>query len=291
MADLRGQCRAPVGPAGGLDGCQEFEPQEQDPKLCDVCGCKKGFHEKLTAPIVPEVQMIVPESLSKPAGESTAAGSSGKQRPRVSAEGAQSRADVPALKKAKLETGKGSNEPLEKEEKKEPAPPITLQKNYNACLEKYPADKYGEYHLVKGANGRWSIQCLPCKQLMAIQTNNTLSNFERHHIKEAKHAKNIEALKNAARLAEEEAAGKEQKLKEKREGLINKYAGQGKAPFFLVIGLLFPSDEVVHGGLLTRRRGGGSVLKAFSSMLSKNLSRLFQESALKILSSWSRLRL
>jgi hypothetical protein len=230
MADPRGKCRAPVGPAGSLDGCQEFEPQDDDPKLCDNCGCKRGFHEKLTASVVPEVQTVFSDTLSELGPRSGAAASLGKQA-RVSAEGAQSSEDVPAVKKPKLEVGEGSTDLLVKQEGKQPVPPATLQKNFNACRDKFPADEYGEFHLVKKPNGAWCVQCVPCKQLMAIQSNNTLSNFERHHVGEAKHRKNVEAQRNAARSAEKAVAGKEQKLREKREELVNKYAGQGKFSF------------------------------------------------------------
>jgi hypothetical protein len=48
MADVRGACKRVFD--GTTDVCQEFEADEFDTKLCDNCGCKKGFHEKLHAP-------------------------------------------------------------------------------------------------------------------------------------------------------------------------------------------------------------------------------------------------
>lgn len=125
---------------------------------------------------------------------------------------------------------KGASEKASEPEISEPPrkrPHPTLQKNFEACLKEFPPEKYGKYYLKEKGAGKWAVMCEPCNQLMAIPSTN-LSNFTRTHIREAKHMGNVEKMQNAARLAAEEEAGKEKKLREARKEMIRKYVGQGK---------------------------------------------------------------
>lgn len=223
---------------GKVDGCQEFEPQEGNPKVCDNCDCKKGFHEKIAAAGPP--QSVQNEGPGPQAAGVPAAQTSGpaNEQPDAAAEG-QSSADLQPAKKARIGPGLEGGpvassaqtevEKSDSESKEQPSkrPHPTLQKNFEACLKEFPPEKYGVYYLKERGSGKWGVMCEPCNQLTAIQSTN-LSNFTRTHITESKHMGNVEKVKNSARLAAEEAAGKEKKLRETREDLIKKYVGQGK---------------------------------------------------------------
>jgi hypothetical protein len=45
--------------------------------------------------------------------------------------------------------------------------------------------------------------CEPCNQLLAVQSNHTLSNFEQTHVDGAKHMGRLTAIREAARLEAE----------------------------------------------------------------------------------------
>jgi hypothetical protein len=249
MADVRGACKRVFD--GTTDGCQEFEADEFDPKLCDNCGCKKGFHEKLHAPSAalaapapacgppaphapappaPPAQPVQVNAAEQETGLGNPEEQTAKKRKVTSSEGvgAGSSSGVGSASRAVAV----DDEPaLEQGGRR---PPATLQRNYDKCLQKYPEETHGMYYLERKTNGQWGIMCEPCNQLLAVQSNHTLSNFERTHVDGAKHMGRLTAIREAARLEAEQATEKEEKLRKTRAGLVEKYAGQGELSFWMV---------------------------------------------------------
>lgn len=240
MADIRGACKRLYEVTGLTDGCQEFEPAEFDPKTCDTCGCKRGFHEKIPSSVgTQQVEAAPPAAPVVPAPQPPLPVQAGTAA-QGAAEG-QPNADVQPSKKQRTgssgtggsssgkRTSTGSTVVLDgPAEKSDARPPSTLQKNFEKCLGRFPAETFGNYFLERKSNGQWGIRCDPCNQVMAIQSNHTLSNFERTHINGAKHRSKLIVMRDAVRLKAEEEAAKEQKLRETRGDMVKKYAGQGK---------------------------------------------------------------
>lgn len=219
MAEPRGACQQ-IQANGLTDGCQEFEPEEFDPKTCEVCGCKRGFHLKLSvAPLaqaaagasvaqVPAPAPSAPAPLSAPPKQGE-----GREQTEWQSDEMQQAAKKPRLASSggvggstsgggsatgagRVEDGSAAQEGASQAAEQEAGsrPPTTLQRNYEKCLQKFPEETHGRYFLEKKSNGKWGIRCEPCNQLMAIQ-NHTLSNFERMHVDGTKHLSRVTAMR------------------------------------------------------------------------------------------------
>lgn len=87
---------------GRVDGCQESEAQEDNPKVCDNCLCKRGFHERLADNAPGNGQSQRPPAQASEAVVAQTGHVSGPvgSQPGAAAEG-QSSADVQPLKRAR----------------------------------------------------------------------------------------------------------------------------------------------------------------------------------------------
>jgi hypothetical protein len=173
-----GKCLKPQAELGGqFDGCQEFEPFEDNPKMCETCNCARGFHEKLISGVAAHVEAAcvaaAPSAVGATANPSASSAGTIKLVSEVKGgKEADPQADFCELlekppKKAKLDSEKGeSSQPQEatgsSKKSEESCPPVT--RNSMASLQKsHPANEYRVYELkVNESSGNWEIWCQPC---------------------------------------------------------------------------------------------------------------------------------
>jgi hypothetical protein len=166
-----GQCMRKHKDLGGeTDGCQAFEPAEENPKLCEVCECKQGWHQK-PAEAVAQAHDVAPNP--KPSASSAGvqgAGECGGTNPEAktaaAAEESCELVEKPA-KKAKTSDGGESGQQIDDEVPTKPGvedhscPAVTRNSMAN-LLKSHPAEEYGVFELrLNKSSGKWEIWCEP----------------------------------------------------------------------------------------------------------------------------------
>jgi hypothetical protein len=227
-----GKCVQPQEKFGGkTHGCQEFEPMEDNSKNCEVCGCARGFHEKIVPGVAPELPPPVRSSAIGAEAVSKPLGSSPYRVEGLPEQDESCKVMEQPLKRAKtVEKGDSSKAAVKENElEKLDSCPAVTRNSMATLLKSYPAEKYGFYELrLNDHSGNWEVWCKPCKSWNKVNKDNkTVSNFK-GHLKGDKHAKNVEAQQTREAEAVEKVAREQADLKSKRAELISRYASAGK---------------------------------------------------------------
>lgn len=243
---------------GGVDGCGEFEANEDNPKFCEACDCHRSFHKLLQGSSVAlQLGASVPGSS---AGLMVNSLLSSMPSPRVTspaspAEELVRRSPRQVTAKRSLNVSASpcniatSFPGLIKKVKVEPISP-TKRNPYIpalAALQK-EFDQQGEGRFeFRKEGGAWQIWCCLCKNLNKVGPGpRQLGNFKKH-FSSKKHLDMLRSAEDDAAAKELAAEAKVKAKREREESWLATWASEGMfgASSFLFIFNFWNSQPVI----------------------------------------------